>query len=279
MQRLVRLLAVLSILAPGVLLGRELILNVEPEQAREVIERNEMQYEELRWHSFPDHFRIAKIDAKLLREPGVEFTITFFDDEQPVHVRSNGLDGNRWTGAKTSGGVPEVALRAELEAQGTSDTLTEQLIKLFNAVELQVHTVLTDRDSGAAIAYQGQYQVVPAGDGVSEWVSDVPVFPNDRVREVTSVHGEINVVDLGATPVMYRTFTIRPLEENPEYVMIYEWDNSKNHHLMEPPNDPEAWAKSELGQRYAKLRKEKEAYLSQVAERIAERNTDQQDPD
>ncbi len=54
--------------------------------------------------------------------------------------------------------------------------------------------------------------------------------------------------------------------------MVYEWDNSKNHHLMDPPHDPEAWAQSELGQKYESLRKEKEEHLARVAERIANRN-------
>ena len=57
--------------------------------------------------------------------------------------------------------------------------------------------------------------------------------------------------------------------------MIYEWDNSKNHHLMDSPQDPEAWAQSELGQKYENLRKEKEAHLERVAERIANRKGEQ----
>jgi hypothetical protein len=92
------------------------------------------------------------------------------------------------------------------------------------------------------------------------------------VRSFDSVGGSITDEPSGPFGEFSgRVYTIKPLNHNPQYVMIYEWDNSKNHHLMDPPHDPEAWALSELGQRYERLRMEKEAYLAEVAARIAQR--------
>ena len=92
------------------------------------------------------------------------------------------------------------------------------------------------------------------------------------VRSFDSVSGSITDEPSGPFGEFSgRVYTIKPLNHNPQYVMIYEWDNSKNHHLMDPPHDPEAWALSELGQRYERLRIEKEAYLAEVAARIAQR--------
>ena len=145
------------------------------------------------------------------------------------------------------------------------------MIRQFNSVELWVSTELRDRESGYAVAHQGQYKVSPAGDDVGQEFSNVPVYSAQQVKEITDIHGSINLIDPAAAPVPYRTFTIRRLDNDPEYVMIYEWDNSKDHHLTDLPHDPVAWEQSELGKKYARLRKEKEAYLAKVTERIAQR--------
>ena len=121
-----------------------------------MIERNEMQYEEFRWHSFPDHIRIAKIRIELLQEPEAEFSITPFDDVSPILVKSNGFTGTKWTGTKTRGGIPEDALKAELERQEASG-IYDELVRQYNTVELRVLTELRNRDTGETIAYQGQY--------------------------------------------------------------------------------------------------------------------------
>ncbi|NNL50431.1 MAG: hypothetical protein HKO73_06400 [Woeseiaceae bacterium] len=263
--------AFLQIFIADAAFADELIVFVHPEEAQEVIERNEMQYEEIRWHSFPNHIRIAKIRVELLHEPGAEISITPFDDVTPVFVVSEGITESKWTGVKTRGGVPKDILKVELERQGASG-IYDELVRQFNLVELRVGTVLRDRDTGEAIAYQGQYKLVPAGQEIGPILSNVPVFSEEQVKEQTYVYGTIKVLDPLAGAGTLRSFTIKRLDNDAEYVMIYEWDNSKNHYLMEPPHDPAAWAESELGQKYESLRKEKEAYLAQVAERIAKRN-------
>jgi len=128
------------------------------------------------------------------------------------------------------------------------------------------------RDTGEAVAYQGQYKLVPAGEEIGPVLGNVAVFSEEKVKELTNVYGTINVFDPQAGVGTLRSFAIKRLNNDAEYVMIYEWDNSKNHHLLDPPHDPEAWARSELGQQYERLRKEKEAYLAGVAERITNRN-------
>lgn len=279
MQKLVTSAAALLILFAHDVIADELIVYVDPEQAQEVIERNEMQYEELRWHSFPDHVRIAKINIPLLHELDVAFTITPFDDVLPVLVKSNGITRGKWAGTKTRGRIPEDALKEQLAGQGATEAIYDELLKQFNIVELGLRTVLLDRASGETIGYQGQYQIMPGGEEVGPVFSNVPVFAEEKVEEITIVYGNINVADTAGMPGLHRTYTIKPLDKDPEYVMIYEWDNSKNHHLMDPPHDPDAWDKSELGQKYARLREEKEAYLAKVAERIAERNRQRQEQD
>lgn len=271
MQKMTLQVAFLQMLFANAAAADELIIFVHPEEAQEVIDRNEMQYEEIRWHSFPNHIRIAKIRIELLHEPEAEFSITPFDDVTPIFVKSGGITEKKWTGVKTRGGIPEDVLKAELERQGASG-IHDDLVRQFNTVELWVRTELRDRDTGDAIAYQGQYKLVPAGQEIGPVVSNVPVFSEEQVKEVIDVYGTINVFGPPAGAGSLRSFTIKGLENDAEYVMIYEWDNSKNHHLMEPPHDPEAWARSELGQKYESLRKEKEAYLARVAERIANRN-------
>ncbi len=123
MKRTGKIAATLMILLADLLLTQELVVDVPPERARELFERNEMQYEELRWHSFPDRVRIAGIDRGILREPGLEFTIMPFENEPPILVRSNGVDGNRWNGSKTTKRIPEDILRTALEAQGAPEVL------------------------------------------------------------------------------------------------------------------------------------------------------------
>lgn len=278
MQKITLQVAFLQMFIANAVIADELIVFVHPEEAQEVIERNEMQYEEIRWHSFPNHIRIAKIRIELLHEPEAEFSITPFDDVTPVFVKSDGITENKWTGIKTRGGIPEDVLKAELERQGALG-IYDELVRQFNTVELWVGTELRDRDTGGAIAYRGQYKLVPAGQEIGPVLSNVPVFSEERVKELTYVYGTINVFDPLAGAGTLRTFTIKRLDNDAEYVMIYDWDNSKNHHLMEPPHDPEAWARSEMGQKYESLRKEKEAYLARVAERIAKRNQNRGEED
>ena len=258
MHKLSSQVAFLYLLWANAALADDLIVHVQPDEAQQVIERNEMQYEEILWHSFPDHVRIARIKKELLDGPDAEFSITLFDDVPPVSVKSTGFDKRKWTGIKTQGGIPEDALRASLESQGTPESVIDQLVKQFNIVELWVHAELTDRISGEAVAYHGQYKIVPAGEVFGPVLSNVPVFSEEQVVEIISVYGDINVIDPAAAPAPYRTFTIKRLDDDPEYVMIYEWDISKNHHLMEAPRDPVAWSQSELGRKYARLREEKE---------------------
>ena len=187
MQRLTLQVVFLQIFLANAVAADELIVFVHPEEAQEVIERNEMQYEEIRWHSFPDHIRIAKIRIELLHEPEAEFSITPFDDVSPVLVKSNGFTGKKWTGIKTRGGIPEDALKAQLERQGASSVIYDQMVRQFNTVELRVRTELRDRNTGEAIAYQGQYKLVPAGEEIGPVLSNVPVFSEERVEEISIV--------------------------------------------------------------------------------------------
>jgi len=271
MQKIILPLAFLHVFISNAAIADELIEFVGPEESQKVIERNEMQYEEIRWHSVPNHIRIAKIRIELLYDPEAEFSITPFDDVAPVLVKSESISDHKWTGVKTRGGIPKDVLKAELERQGAL-WMHDELARQFNTVELRIRTDLRDRTTGNAIAYQGQYKLVPAGQEIGPVLSDVPVFSEEQVKEQTYVYGTVNVLDPLAGAGNLLSFTIKPLDNDAEYVMIYEWDDSKNHHLMEAPHDPEAWARSDLGQKYEGLRKEKEAYLARVAERIAERN-------
>lgn len=278
MQKITIQVALLQVFIANAVIADELIVFVDPEKAQHVIERNEMQYEEIRWHSFPGHVRVAKIRIDLLHEPAAEFSITPFDDVTPVLVKSQGIMERKWIGVITRGGIPEDALIAELERQGEgASAVYDELIRMFNTVELQVGTSLRDRNTGEAIAYQGQYELLPAGQEVGPAFSNVPVFSAQHVEELTYVNGTINVIEpLAGT---WRSFTIKRLDNDADYVMIYEWDKSRNHHRMEAPHDPEAWALSELGQKYESLRVEKEAYMQRVAERIAKRNQDRGEQD
>ena len=271
MQKLTFPITFVQIFLANAVLADELIVYVHPEEAQEVIERNEMQFEEIRWYSFPDHIRIAKIRTELLLQPDAEFSITLFDDVPPISVKSNGLTGRKWTGVKTQGGIPEEALKSSLESQGASGII-DPLIRKFNTVELWVQTYFRDRRPDESIAYQGQFIGVPDGQDAESALSNVPVFVEEQVKEISGVYGHIYVFDpvSGTSPL--RAFTIKRPDNDSEYVMIYEFDNSKNDHLTDAPHDPVAWAQSELGQKYARLREEKEAYLAGVAKRIAERN-------
>jgi len=117
-QKLTLLVATVQLFWTSAATADDLIISVHPDEAQKLIERNEMQYEEIRWHSFPDRVRIARIEAALLHEPEAEFSISPFSDIPPVIVKSKGLDKGKWTGIKTRGGIPESTLRTSLETQG-----------------------------------------------------------------------------------------------------------------------------------------------------------------
>ena len=252
----------------------ELIAYVPPESAQTIIERNEMRYEEYRWHSYPDRIRIAKININLLQQPGKTISITPFIDVPSIVVTSMGIEGSKWTGNKTQGTIPEGALKAELEKQGHPE-LVDEIIRLYNRVELRIKRVFKDRHTGKYTQIPANYEIVPAGGEIGDVFTNVPILKEEDVEIVMQVYGTISTFDDPSGSGKPRSYTIKLLENDAEYVMVYEWDNSKNHHLMDSLHDPEAWAQSELGQKYESLRKQKEAHLAQVAERIAKRNKDQ----
>jgi hypothetical protein len=270
-QKLIWLVIILQLFGAVSAAAGELIVDVYPEQVRKVIERNEMQYEEYRWHSYADRIRIAKINIDLLRQSDKTITITPFIDRPPIVVTSAGIEDSRWTGEKTQGAIPEETLKAALEKQGHPEVF-DVIMQQYNRVELYVKNVFKDQHTGKYTRIPADYEIVPAGSEIGDVFSNVPIFREEDVEIVTQVYGTINVLDDPSSQGKHRSYTIKLLENDAEYVMVYEWDNSKNHHLMEPPNDPEAWAQSELGQKYERLRKEKEEYMADVAERIAQRN-------
>jgi len=93
------------------------------------------------------------------------------------------------------------------------------------------------------------------------------------VRSFDSVGGSITDEPSGLFGEFSgRVYTIKPLNHNPQYVMIYEWDNSKNHHFLDGPHDPEAFEKSALGKKFKALREDKSRHMQEAADRIAERN-------
>lgn len=248
----------------------ELILDVPAEEAQTVIERNEMRYEEHRWHSFPDRIRIAKIDVDLLQQPDSTISITPFADVPPIVVKSIGAEGPKWIAKKTQGIIPEDALRSELGKQAPPEAI-DAIIQLHNRVELNITRVFKDRRTGKYSPVPAAYKIVASREEIGDVMTNVPVLREEDVEIVTQVYGTVNTFDDPTSPGRPRSYTIKLLENDADYVMVYEWDNAKNHHHMEPPADPEAWAKSERGQKYERLRKEKEAYLARVAERISER--------
>jgi len=247
-----------------------LIEFVAPDEARAVIERNEMQYEEHRWHSYPERIRIAKINIDLLWQSDTTISITPFNDLPSTVVNSRGINGSKWTGEKAQGTIPERALESALKKQGHPE-LFDAIVQRYNRVELRLNGVVKDKNTGEYGQLPADYEIIPAGQEIGDVFGNVPVFRGEDIEIVTQVSGTISSLNNLTGSGAPRSYSIKPLANDAEYVMIYEWDNSKNHHLMEPPHDPETWALSELGQKYERLRKEKDAYLAKVAARIAQR--------
>lgn len=268
----------LTILFANAMAAEELIVYVSPEGSQEVIERNEMQYEEYKWHSFPNRIRIAKINIDLLKEPGKVITITPFDDVPAIFFTSKGIHGSKWEGERIQERVPEEPLK---EAAEGHQIVFETLRRMFNVAELNIGQVFKDPQTGEYSVIPAEYETLPIGHAIGERFGFIPVVRED-VEIITKVYGSIGT---SMSPDAMRLgkphyYTIMPLYNDAEYVIIYEWDNSKNHHLLDQsPDDVEAYEQSEMGQRYRQLREEKADYMARVAERIANRdkNKEQQE--
>lgn len=250
--------------------AEELILYVPPEEAKAVIERNEMQYEEYNWHSFPDRIRIAKINISLLKKAGKNLQITPFDDVTPIIFTSKGIRGSKWKGERIQGKMPEEPLR---EA-ATGDQATFDLLKqALNVAELNIVEVFKDPQTGEYVVVPADFETLPTGHNIGERVGTVPVVPED-VEVITKVYGSISTSRFPEALVQGKPhdYSIKPLYNDVEYVIIYEWDVSKDYHLLEALEDSGAFEQSEMGQRYKQLREDKAAYMARVSERIANRN-------
>lgn len=265
-QSVVCLLAVLAVAEAA---AGELVLTVPADVEKALVERNELQYEEYKWHSKPGRIRVARIDTGILDEPGSEITFTPFPDVPSISFVSRGLAGTVWTGERTVGRIPEQAIN---EATAEIPQVRDVLDRMFNKVELHVEPIIRDPQTGDFMALPADYEQLAPGELPGERFGSAPVIPADA-DVIHRVYGSVlNDPSRGAVnAAARREFTIKPLNEDPGYVLIYEWDSSKDHHLLEPPADPAAFEASPLGQKYKRLREDKAAHMKRVAERIAAR--------
>ncbi|MDH3430099.1 MAG: hypothetical protein OEM60_01280 [Gammaproteobacteria bacterium] len=261
--------ALLTVLTDAETAAAELVITVPAEEQKSLIERNELQYEEYKWHSKSGRIRIAKIDAGILQKSGANVTFTPFSNGPSIPLASRGLKGSRWTGERTTGRIPEQAIN---DATANVPQLSKTIDRVFNKVELNVESVIKDPQSGEYVALPANYERLAPGQSPGDRFGDAPVIPADA-DIIYRVYGSIaqDPSRAAANGAARREFSIKPLYNDPGYVLIYEWDSSKDHHLLEPPADPEAFEASPLGQEYMRLREEKAAHMQRVEERIAAR--------